>query len=166
MNERKILVWEPLYKGHYTLFLELIAKALFQSGWSVTVATDADSRVQLPSGIVRVNTDLQANPSDEPFRIARNLGIKHIFICYLDNALLPRKSHLFVGPSDPSVRVHGIWLHVSNVFRTGFFDYATEKSVRRSRLLVRRLNNLFDKKRFFSDLRTYRCLTVDKLGRS
>ena len=146
MNERKILVWEPLFKGHYTLFLELIVRALTQAGWAVTVATDSASPVNLPGEVARVGTDSRANPSAEPFQIAQKLGIKHLFICYLDNALLPRKAHLFVGPDDPAIRVHGIWFQASWVFKHSFFDYVTEKSVRRSRLLVQRLKNLFDKK--------------------
>ena len=140
-----MLVWEPLNKGHYAFFLELAVRALTQAGWTVTVATDTDSPVNLPKNVSRISTDPQANPSVEPFQIAHKLGIKNIFICHLDSVLLPWKNQRFIGPDDSSVRIHGIWIQASGAIKDGLLNYLSQKSVRRSRLFVQRLKNLFDR---------------------
>jgi glycosyltransferase involved in cell wall biosynthesis len=146
INEHSILVYEPSFEGHFPFFLELVVRALIQAGWMVTVATDVASPVCIPENVVRVHTDRRANSSIELFQLANKLGVNNLFICCFDHILFPRKGHRFIGLDDPSVRVHGIWLRASDVFKTGIFEYISQKSVRRSRLLIRRLKKLFDKK--------------------
>jgi glycosyltransferase involved in cell wall biosynthesis len=145
MNQRNMLVWEPLYKGHYAFFLELVVRALEQAGWTVTVATDADSPVCLSKTVFRISTDPQANPSAEPFQIAHKLGITNIFICHLDSVLLPWKNLRFIGPEESPVHIHGIWIQASGALKTGLLNYLSQRSVRRSRLFIQRLKSLFDR---------------------